>query len=126
MFKNEVVDIQFQLLEKSGKLKLPKICHPDEVGKLGDPNYCTYHGLLGHPTKSCYQLEDILHALVDARALKLRLEQKTVLANTTSSLQFGQSPPVPALANPIPSFELESSTLTHICAKNKGCSQYLP
>jgi len=53
-FKDEHVDSLFKLLKKSNKLKLPKIRRIEEVGKTDNPNYCLYHRILGHPTKSCY------------------------------------------------------------------------
>lgn len=87
-------------------LKLPKIWHLDEVGKVEDPNYCKYHMMLGHPTKSYYFLTDILQTLADAGALKICAKQKMVSANVTSFIQFGQSPPISMTANPIPTVEL--------------------
>jgi len=79
----------FKLLHKSNKLKLPEAKRPKEVGKTDDPNYCLYHKMLGHPTKSCYIFKDVLQALIDAVVLKLRPEQKKVMTNMTS-LQFGR------------------------------------
>lgn len=85
-FKDDIIDTWFYLLEKSDKLKLPEICRPDEVGRVGGPNYCRYNRILGHPTKSFYQLGDILQAVVDAGALKPHPKQKTVSTDMTSSL----------------------------------------
>ena len=62
----------FKLLQKSNRLKLPEIRHPEEVGKTDDPSYCLYHRMLGHPTKNCYIFKDVLQALIDAEVLKLR------------------------------------------------------
>ena len=105
-FKEEHVDSLFKLLNKSNRLKLPEIRRPDEVGKTDNPNYCMYHRMLGHSTKSCYVFKDILQALIDAEVLKLRPEQKKVTANVTSALQFGRQPPTPAGVTPIPRGEL--------------------
>jgi len=88
-FKDEHADSFFKLLNKSNRLKLPKARRPEEVGKTDNPNYCLYHRMLRHPTKSCYNFKDILQALIDAEVLKLRPEQKKVTANMTSFLQFG-------------------------------------
>jgi len=88
-FEDEYIDSLFKLLNKSNRLKLPEARRPEEVGKTDNPNYCLYHRMLGHPTKSCYIFKDILQALIDAEVLKLRLEQKKMTANMTSSLQFG-------------------------------------
>ena len=76
----------FKLLNKSNRLKLPKARRPEEVSKIDNPNYCVYHRILGHPTKSCYVFKDILQALIDAEVLKLRPEKKKVMANMTSFL----------------------------------------
>ena len=81
----------FKLFQKSNRLKLPKIRHPDEVGKTDDPSYYLCHKMLGHPTMNCYIFKDMLQALIDAEVLKLRPEQKKVTANMTTSspIQFG-------------------------------------
>jgi len=88
-FKDENVDSLFKLLNRSSRLKLPEARCPEEVGKTDNLNYCLYHRMLGHPTKSCYIFKDILQVLIDVEVLKLRPEQKKVTANMTSFLQFG-------------------------------------
>src|SRR4051812_6672805 len=45
--------------------------------------------------------------LVDADALWLKTEQKTIIANMTSCLQFGQSPPTPTAVFPILAVEMK-------------------
>ena len=42
-FKDEHVNLLFKLLNKSNRLKLPKVRRPKEVGKTDNPNYCLYH-----------------------------------------------------------------------------------
>ena len=74
----------FKLLQKSNKLKLPETRCPEEVRKIDDPSYCLYHRMLGHPTKNCY-IKDVLQALIDAKVLKFRPEQKKVTANMTAT-----------------------------------------
>ena len=74
----------FKLLQKSNKLKLPEVRRPDEVGKIDDPNWCLYHRMVGHLTKSCYIFNDVLQALIDADVLKLCPKQKKVTTNMTS------------------------------------------
>jgi len=71
-FKDEHVDSLFKLLNKSNRLKLPEARRPEEVGKTDNPNYCLYHRMLVHPTKSCYIFKDIFQALIDAEVFKLR------------------------------------------------------
>jgi len=63
------------------------------VGNTDNPNYCLYHKMLGHPTKSCYVFKDILQVLINAEVLKLRPEQKKVTTNMTSFLQVWVQPP---------------------------------
>ena len=65
-FKDEHVDLLFKLLNKSNRLKLPEARRPEEVGKTDNPNYCLYHRMLGHPTKSHDIFKDIVHTLIDA------------------------------------------------------------
>ena len=72
--KDEHVVSLFKLLQKSNRLKLPKIRCPKEVWKTDDPSYCLYHRMLGHPTENCYIFKDVLQALIDAEVLKLRPE----------------------------------------------------
>jgi len=105
-FKDEHTDSLFMLLNKSNRLKLPEVRRSEEVGKTDNPNYCLYHRMLGHPTKSCYIFKGILQALIDAEVLKLHPEQKKVTANVTSFLQFGNQPPTPAGVVSIPKGEL--------------------
>src|SRR4051812_898410 len=94
------------MLDKGGQLKLSEPRNPEDVGKTNDPLYCFYHRALGHPTKSCWSLKDKLQALVDTGALRLKTEQKTAIANMTSCIQFGQSPPTPTAVYPIPAAEM--------------------
>ena len=76
------------------------------MGKTDNPNYCLYYRMLGHPTKSCYFFKDIIQTLIDAEVLKLRLEQKKVMANMTLFLQFGVQLLTQAGVVPIPKREL--------------------
>ena len=71
-FKDEHVVSLFKLLQKSNRLKLPELKHPEEVGNTNDPSYYLYHRMLGHPIKNCYIFKDVLQALIDAKVLKLR------------------------------------------------------
>ena len=90
-FKDEHVDSLFKLLNKSNRLKLPVVKHPEEVGKTDNHNYFLYHRMLGHPTKSCYVYKDILQGLIDAEVFKLRPEQKGVTAYMTHFFSSGYS-----------------------------------
>ena len=83
-FNDEHVDSLFKLL--NNRLKLPEARRSEKVGKTDNPNYCLYHRMLGHPTKSCYVFNDILQVLIDAEVIKLRPEQKKVTANMKSFL----------------------------------------
>ena len=96
----------FKLLNKNNRLKLPEAKRPEEVGKTDNPNYCLYHRMLGYPTKSFFIFKDILQVLIHADLLKLRPEQKKVIANMTSFLQFGVQPPTSVGVVPISKGEL--------------------
>jgi len=106
-FKDEHVESLFKLLNKSNRLKLPEVRRPEEVCKTDNPNYCLYHRMLGHPTKSYYIFKDIIQALIDAKVLKLHQKQKKVTANMTSFLQFRNQPLTPAGVVPISKGELK-------------------
>src|SRR5205809_7554397 len=92
------------MLNKGGQLKLPEPKNPEDVGKTDDPRYCLYHRGLDHPTKSCWSLKEKLQELIDACALRLKMEQKT--ATTNMCIQFGQSPPTPTKVYPISAVEM--------------------
>ena len=64
--------------------------------KTDDPNYCLYHRMLGHPTKSYYIFKNVLQALINTNVLKLHPERKKVTNNMTSLtlLQFGRDCPL--------------------------------
>src|SRR3954466_4358987 len=74
LFKDDKVEALFKMLNKGDQLKLPEPRNPEDVGMTDDPRYCLYHRALGHPTKSCWSLKDKLQALVDAGALRLKME----------------------------------------------------
>src|SRR4051812_41853693 len=94
------------MLSKHGQLKLPEPKNPEDIGKTDDPLCRLYHRGFGHPIKNCWSLKDKLQVLVDADALRLKIEQKIAMANMMSSLQFGQSPPTSTAIYPIPAVEM--------------------
>ena len=59
--------------------------------------------MIHHPTNKCFVLKDKIQALVDARVLTLKSEQKKVTANIVT-LEFGTLPKVivPNGSPPIP------------------------
>jgi len=118
--KDEHVVSLLKLLHKSNKFKLPEAKHPEEMGKTDDPNYCLYHRMVGYPAKSYYIFKDVLQALIDADVLKLRPEQKKVIANMIS-LQFGRDlVSVPARVLPIPKRELKVVNIDPHHKEEKG------
>ncbi|KAH0641994.1 hypothetical protein KY285_032858 [Solanum tuberosum] len=34
--------------------ELPEMKHPNEAGRISNPNYCKYHHLMGHPIEKCF------------------------------------------------------------------------
>ena len=68
-FKDEHIVSLFKLLQKSNRLKLPKIRCPEEVEKTNNPIYCLYHRILGHPIKNWYIFKDVLQALINVEVL---------------------------------------------------------
>jgi len=55
-----IIDSLLMLLNRSNRLKVLEARRPEEVGKTDNLNYCLYHWMLRHPTKSCYIFKDIL------------------------------------------------------------------
>ena len=73
-FKDEQVVTIFHLLQKNGKLKLPEVRHPNEVGRTNDPNYCLFHRMVHHPTNKCFVFkEHVLGGESDGRYSQLCL-----------------------------------------------------
>ena len=66
--------------------------------------------MIHHPTHKCFILKDKIQALVDARVLTLKSEQKKVIANMVT-LEFGTLPKVtiPDGHPPVPKARLETS-----------------
>ena len=62
-------------------MKLLEARRPNKVGRTDDPNYCLFHKMVHHPTNKCFVLKDKIQALVDARVLTLKSEQKKVRVN---------------------------------------------
>ena len=106
-FKDEQVVTIFYLLQKGNKLKLSEARRPNEVGHTNDPNYCLFHRMVHHPTNKYFVLKDKIQALVDARVLTLKSEQKKVTANMVT-LEFDTLPKVtvPDGSPPIPKARL--------------------
>ena len=79
--------------------------------------------MLRHPTKNCYIFKDVLQALIDAEVLKLRLEQKKMTANMTSTspIQFDRDLSLaPTGVVPIPKGELRAVNTDPYNEKEKG------
>jgi len=76
--------------------------------------------MVEHPTTSCYIFKDVIQALIDADLLRLRPEQKKVIANMTSP-QFGKDlPSVPARVVSIPKGELNVINIDSHHKEEKG------
>ena len=116
-FKDEQVIPIFHLLHKGNKLNLPDARRLNEIGRTNDPNYCLFHRMIHHPTDKCFVLKDKIQALVEARVLTLKSEQKKVTANMVT-LEFGKTPKVtvPDGTYPIPAPRLE---VTYPAAKTQ-------
>src|SRR5436189_1623639 len=71
------------------------------------------------PTRNYWSLKDKLQALVDAGALRLKAEYKTVTANMTSCLRLGQSPPPLTAVYPIRVVEVRIVNSDPHCQQEK-------
>ena len=45
-------------------INLPESKRPEEINKVGDPRYCKFHRVLGHPTSKCFILKEKVMMLV--------------------------------------------------------------
>jgi len=75
-FKDVHVISLFKLLHKGNKINLLEAKHPEEVGKTDDPNYCLYHSMVGHATKSFYIFKDVFQALMMQTCLNFAQSRK--------------------------------------------------
>ena len=77
--------------------------------------------MVHHPTDKCFVLKDKIQALVDARVLTLKSEQKKVTANMVT-LEFDKTPKVtvPDVTYPIPEARLEVKHPSTKTQESKG------
>ena len=55
---------------KAGKVVLPKIKRPDEVGQIENENDCPYHRLISHSIEDCWAFKDwLLNELTAGRII---------------------------------------------------------
>ena len=80
--------------------------------------------MIHHPTNKCFVLKNKIQALVDARVLTLKSEQKKVTANMVT-LEFGKTPKVtvPDGSFPIPEARLK---INHPSAKQQETKGLVP
>lgn len=64
---------------------------PHEAGKTNNPNYCKYHGLLGHPLERYFVFRDKVMQL--ARKENIVLDDEKASSNKIS-ITFGSLDPV--------------------------------
>ena len=78
-FLDSDVPDMFDEMLKAGMIELPEMKRPEEAGRAGDPNYCKYHRLVGHPIEKCFIFKDKIMEL--ARKGRILLEEDKVTAN---------------------------------------------
>lgn len=119
------MDTLLKILLKEGRIKVPEPQRPEEVGKTDNSKYCSYHQMIGHPTKSCYIFRDQIQTLVDTQVVKIHADQKTVMANITTSLHIGQIPVVPTEVELIPAAEQRITNMDPSNQRKNGMSPFL-
>ncbi|GAA0158715.1 hypothetical protein LIER_15664 [Lithospermum erythrorhizon] len=72
-------------------IDLPEITHPDEAGKVDNPNYYKYHRLVGHPIEKFFVFKDKVLELTNEEMIIL--EEDNVASNQIS-IEFGTLDPV--------------------------------
>ncbi|KAA0059902.1 retrotransposon gag protein [Cucumis melo var. makuwa] len=70
----DIADMLEQLLEKQ-LIQLPKCKRPEQAGKVDDPNYCKYHGVISHPVEKCFVLKELILRLACEKKIELDLEE---------------------------------------------------
>ncbi|KAA0033525.1 retrotransposon gag protein [Cucumis melo var. makuwa] len=78
-----------QLIEKQ-IIQLPECKRPEQAGKVDDPNYCKYHGVISHPVEKCFVLKELILKLARENKIELDIDEVAqtnhVAVNMTSSV----------------------------------------
>lgn len=79
LFMEEHVSVLFNLLIRYNKLKFLAARRSEETGITNHPNYCLFHQMIRHSTKSCRILNETLQALIDAWIIRLCPKQQIMI-----------------------------------------------
>ncbi|WMV44440.1 hypothetical protein MTR67_037825 [Solanum verrucosum] len=58
-------------------IDLPESKRPEEINKVGDPRYCKFHRVLGHPTSKCFILKEKIMMLVSEGKIIIDQDETT-------------------------------------------------
>jgi len=73
---SDVPMILDELLAKK-VIDLPESKRPEEINKVGDPRYCKFHRVLGHPTSKCFILKEKIMMLVSEGKIIIDQDETT-------------------------------------------------
>ncbi|KAK4706253.1 hypothetical protein R3W88_034198 [Solanum pinnatisectum] len=86
---SDVPIILDELLAKK-VIDLPESKRPEQINKVGDPKYCKFHRVLGHPTrKIIIDMDEIMEANQFSVAPNKKKCSRSQIMPNTISLQFG-------------------------------------
>ena len=74
-------------------IELPKCKHPEEMGRVNDPNYYHYHRIVSHPMEKCFILKDLIMKL--AKQWRIHLDLDEVVESNHAMVTFGSFDLVP-------------------------------
>ena len=58
-------------------IDLPESKRTEEMNKVGDPRYCKFHRVLGHPTSKCFILKEKVMMLVSEGKIIIDQDETT-------------------------------------------------
>ncbi|KAH0706244.1 hypothetical protein KY285_010749 [Solanum tuberosum] len=101
---SDVPMILDELLAKK-VIDLPESKRPEEINKVGDPRYCKFHRVLGHPTSKCFILKEKIMMLVSEGKIIIDQDETTEAnhasvaqnqnkCSRSTFLQFGSLTPI--------------------------------
>ncbi|KAH0686101.1 hypothetical protein KY284_016654 [Solanum tuberosum] len=87
---SDVPMILDELLPKK-VIDLPESKRPEEINKVGDPKYCKFHRVVGHPTSKCFILKEKIMMLVSEGKINIDMDETTEANHASVSLNEEKS-----------------------------------
>ena len=74
-FPNSDVSNMLENLLHKKVIELLECQHPEEMGRVNDPNYCHYHRIISYPVEKCFILKYLIMKLAKQGRIHLDLDE---------------------------------------------------